>query len=553
MASGARHYGVTILARLSGPLSKPPVRLALALAAGALLALAAAGCGGGSKSATSATSHRSPFESIFGADVALRTNPTGTLDLLRSLGVTRVKVMLPWSHVAPAAQASSPPAGFRATDPAAYPTSGWAPYDAIMRAAHTRGVGVDLTVVQPAPQWATGAGAPSGPSGIWKPSATAFGAFMRAVGTRYSGHYKPAGGGSPLPRVDFWGVWNEPNYGQDLAPQAIGSTIEIAPRLYRGLLDAAYASLQATGHGQDTILIGDIAPRGITVGDAPGNFSGMVPLRFVRALYCVGSHLTPLRGSAATLRGCPATAAASRAFPAQHPVLFRASGFAVHPYPQGRTPPNLPNSFEPDYADLGALVNLEHLLDRVLTGYGSSKRFDLWSTEFGYKTDPPYASGLPLSTAALYLNWSEYISWSNPRIRSYDQYLITDPAPNSGSSFDTGLEYASGAPKPTLAAFRLPLFLPRAHAGRGHAIEVWGCIRPAPYAQRDTGSQQTAQVEFARTPAGPFTVLDHVPITDPDGYFDVQVKFPASGVVRLSWTPPHGPVQHSRMATVAIG
>jgi hypothetical protein len=29
-------------------------------------------------------------------------------------------------------------------------------------------------------------------------------------------------------------------------------------------------------------------------------------------------------------------------------------------------------------------------------------------------------------------------------------------------------------------------------------------------------------------------------ITDPRGYFDVQVKFPASGTVRLTWTYPVG-------------
>ena len=492
------------------------------------------------------------MESIFEADIALRYDPAGTLDVMRSLGVTRVKIMVPWRLIAPAPESSQPPADFRATDPAAYPAAGWSPFDAIIRDAQARHIGIDLTVTQPAPQWALGAGAPSKPVGVWKPSASAFGAFMRAVGTRYSGHFTPTGSSAPLPRVDFWGVWNEPNYGQDLAPQAIGSTIEIAPRLYRGMLDAAYAALQATGHGQDTIVIGDLAPRGITVGDAPGDFSGMVPLRFLRALYCVGPQLTPLTGAAAAARGCPATAAASRSFAASHPALFRASGVAVHPYPQGRTPPNQPNSFEPDYADLAALPNVEHLLDRVLSAYGVNRRLDLYSTEFGYKTNPPYSAGVDLATGGLYLNWSEYISWRDPRIRSYDQYLLADPAATN-SSFDTGLEFASGAPKPTLDAFRLPLFLPYAQAGKGQPTEVWGCVRPAPYARRDTGHTQFGQIEFSRSRNGPFTVLDRVPIPAQGCYFDVHVTFPASGVVRLSWTPPHGPAEHSRLAAETIG
>ena len=29
--------------------------------------------------------------------------------------------------------------------------------------------------------------------------------------------------------------------------------------------------------------------------------------------------------------------------------------------------------------------------------------------------------------AASYLNWAEYLTWRDPRIRSYDQYLLIDP------------------------------------------------------------------------------------------------------------------------------
>jgi hypothetical protein len=463
---------------------------------------------------------------------------------------------MPWGTVAPDPDSSRAPAGFHASDPGAYPAAGWAAFDAIVRDAKARGVAVDLTIGQPAPQWATAQGSPPGPPGVWKPSATAFGAFMRAVGTRYSGHYRVAGSSSPLPRVAFWGIWNEPNYGQDLAPQAIGSRVELSPNLYRGLLDASYTALKATGHGSDTIVIGELAPRGITVGDQPGNFSGMVPLRFVRALYCADSSFQLYRGAAAAQRGCPTTAAASKAFAAQHPILFHAAGFSVHPYPQGQLPPNVPTAIEPDYADLPALPNLEHTLDRLQGLYGSSTRFDLYPTEFGYQTDPPekIARAVSASTAAVYLNWAEYISWRDPRIRSYDQYLLSDPVTaNALGGFATGLELADGTKKPTYDAYRMPLFLPQAHAAKGTAIEVWGCVRPAPYARSDSGQAQTAQIEFATSPAGPFQVLSRVPITDPQGYFDVHVAFPRSGVVRIAFTPPHGAEIHSRSAPISIG
>jgi hypothetical protein len=540
---------------LPGPLRKPIPRSLFALAACALLTLAGAGCGSSSPAPAPGT-HRPPLESIFEADLALRTNPAATLDALRTLGVSRVKVFMPWRTVAPNPTSAKAPSGFRASDPAAYPPAGWATFDTILRDAKARGMDIDLTIGEPAPQWATGPGSPPGPAGVWKPSAADFGAFMRAVGTRYSGTYRAPGTSSPLPRVDFWGIWNEPNYGQDLAPQAIGSTVELSPNLYRGLLDTSFAALKATGHASDTIVIGELAPRGITVGDQPGNFSGMVPLRFVRALYCADSSFRVYRGNAATERGCPTTAAASKAFPTQHPILFDASGFSVHPYPQGQLPPNVPTTVEPDYADLPALPNLERTLDRLQGLYGSSKRFALYSTEFGYQTNPPekIARAVNTSTASLYLNWAEYISWRDPRIRSYDQYLLSDPVTaNALGGFATGLELADQTPKPTYDAYRMPLYLPSSHAAKGKAVEVWGCVRPAPYARRDSGRQQTARVEFAATAAGPFRVLQRVPITDPQGYFDVRIAFPGSGVVRIGFTPSHGPAIHSRVAAVSIG
>ena len=137
---------------------------------------------------------RPPLESIFEADLALRTNPAATLDALRTLGVSRVKVFMPWRTVAPdPTSAKAPAAAFVPSDPGAYPPAGWAPFDTILRDAKARGMAIDLTVGQPAPDWATAHGSPPGPAGVWKPSAADFGAFMRAVGTRYSGTYRAAG------------------------------------------------------------------------------------------------------------------------------------------------------------------------------------------------------------------------------------------------------------------------------------------------------------------------------------------------------------------------
>jgi hypothetical protein len=499
---------------------------------------------------TPSPASRPSLETIFEADAQLHSAPAATLDRLRRLGVARVKLYVPWTEVAPGPSASARPAGFDAADPAAYPAANWSYYDTVVRDATARGIGIDLTVGAPVPRWATGPGEPSaGPPGVWKPSPAEYGRFIHALAVRYGGRYAPPGAPSPLPRVDFWAIWNEPNYGPQLAPQAIDhSTIEVSPALYRGLVNAAWSTLQQTGHAHDTILIGELAPRGITTGDNPGNFSGMVPLRFVRALYCLDASLRPLRGTAATERQCPASASGSSAFARENSALFQAGGFAVHPYPQGALAPDVVTPGEPDFADLAALVRLEHVLDTAQRDYGSSKRLDLYSTEFGYKTNPPFVAGVPIAQAPLYLNWAEYLSWRNPRIRSYDQYQLTDPPPTGHSQFDTGLEFSNGSPKPTLAAFRLPIYLPATRASAGTPLAVWGCVRPARYASLP----QRVRIELRPRGSTAFKVIDTVSVSDRDGYLLADVRFPSSGAVRLAWSYPHGPTIHSREVAITI-
>ncbi|MDQ6608018.1 MAG: hypothetical protein M3Z06_15920, partial [Actinomycetota bacterium] len=274
---------------------------------GILAAVLLAGCGSSHPALRLHHRARSDLESIIEADPQMTANPAAALDAIKRLGVARVRVDVRWSTLAPSPDARTPPAGFHGADPAAYSAAAWSVWDQIVQDAKARGVGLDISLVGPAPVWAQRPGEPPhGVVGVWKPEPRLFGAFVHAFAERYSGRYRPPGASAPLPRVSFWSIWNEPNYGQNLAPQAIRhSTIEVAPGLYRKLLDAAWSALGATGHGPDTILIGETAPRGLTIGDQPGNFSGMVPLRFLRALYCVGATLRPLLGAAATERGCP--------------------------------------------------------------------------------------------------------------------------------------------------------------------------------------------------------------------------------------------------------
>ena len=468
-----------------------------------------------------------------------------TLRTLSSLGVRRLRITVTWDALAPDANSSQMPMGFDGANPADYPQAAWSPFDAIVQAAARYGFGVDFNLTGGAPLWAVPRGASPGMAHVWQPSAAAFGAFVQAVGLRYSGSYVPPGRSAPLPRVDYWSIWNEPNVGSSsLSPQTV-SGVEVGPRLYRGLLDAAYSALEATGHTHDTILIGELASTGHP---DPGAGLGMPPLRFVRALYCVDSDYRELRGAAAAARGCPTTAAGSAQFRAQNPALFEATGWSHHPY-HIDIAPNVPSPpSEPGWVTLADLSKLENELDRVQRVYGSDKRFPIYLTEYGLETNPPLqVFDLTPADQAVYLNEAEYMAWRDPRVRTSSQYLLVDAPPGGGSpvsSFASGLEFADGRAKPAYAAYRLPIWMPSVRARHGRTLEVWGCVRPAK--------------RYPHTEVGPVLIqlngriIRSVEINNPGGYVDVRMTFPGSGSVRLAWTYPHGTTIYSRAVTVDI-
>jgi hypothetical protein len=523
-----------------------------AVAAVALTAVLSA-CGSSSPPLPPLQPNRLGPEAMFTPANELMISPEQTkqtLDELKKLGIDTIHVYMHWADLAPDPTSRTKPS-FDATDPAAYPAASWAPYDTIVRDVKTEGMGLILDLVPPPPDWASAPGAPHpAKQPEWRPSASEYGQFVDAVGTRYSGHYVPPGGSAPLPRVSQWSIWNEPNLGIELAPEVENHTqIEVSGALYRGLVDSAWKALHATGHGQDTILIGELAPAGVSSG--VGLFNNMPPLRFLRALYCVDSSYRLLKGTAAQERGCPTTSAASKQFPDQNPGLFHATGVADHPYTFPGLPPNQAPPDEPDYAEMAELPKLERTLDTLQRVYGSDTQFPIYSTEYGYQTTPPApgAGTVSPTTAAEYLNWSEYITWKDPRIRSYDQYLLADPP---SGVFATGLEYANGTQKPGYPAFRMPIFMPVTATQKGKPLEVWGCVRPARYAQLATHRTQQARIQFQPASGGAYKTVSTVTITDRYGYFDVLQKFPGSGTVRTAWSYPHGPEVFSRAVKITL-
>jgi hypothetical protein len=485
-------------------------------------------------------------------DPRILSDPAGYLSRFRALGASTVRVILVWDFVAPHPRSQQIPTGFDPSDPAAYPATGWAPYDQIVRDAQSDGMTVDLTVSGGAPRWAEGSGIP--PQGVspyyaWEPNARLFGGFVHAAAERYDGSFTPAGAVAPLPAVHFWTLWNEPNFGQDLAPQAIdGSTVSVAPMMYRSLLDAGWSALQQTGHGGDTIIIGGFAAQGLSHRPTrrhpqglPGDYAQTKPLLFIRTLYCLDSSYRPLRGRYALARGCPATASGSRSFRAANPGLFAATGVADHPYSGGESPRGTGRP-DPNTAAFPHLGRLERVLDRVNRAYGSPTRYPLYSDEFGYITRPPQTTPMvSAAVAAYYLNWTEYLSWRSPRIASYAQYLLDDPRVSGGKAgFASGLFSSANRPKATYYAYRLPVYMPRTSLRPNAAAEVWGDVRPAYFMSLDTGQPQSVAIQLQAHGRGPYRTIRTVTVTSPEGYFDVPVGFPVGGNVRLAYAYPAG-------------
>jgi hypothetical protein len=511
--------------------------------------------------------------SIMEDDPLVLSQPQATLQRMRDLGVGVVRLSLRWDQIAPDPGSTKAPEHFDASDPAAYSAASWARYDNVAKDAAQLGMRLDLDITGGVPRWAE-AGKPPRTRGFqdvdWQPSAADFEAFVKAVGERYGGDYDPTidrlstEDPNDLPRVSIWSIWNEPNYGQTLSPQGRLGDLSVpnSPRIYRGLLAAGWTALQQTGHRSATILIGESGPRGER---DFGEFGPMRPIAFVQSLYCLSSSYRPLRGRLAELEGCPTSASGTRAFRSRNPALFTASAFADHPYPYAGigkplkpTPPTVEPFNNPGYGSLADIGQLERALDRALRSYGSRRHYQIWDTEFGYITSPPKPAVdrttrpptyyVSQQTAAYYDNWAEYISYRNPRIASFDQYLLKDSVKPTRASdwgaFASGLIGYGGAAKGDYAAWRMPLYLPSTRTRPGHALLVWGEVRPADYAFADLGSGGAGYVEiqFAAGRHGRFATVASVRIANPHGYFTTHVRFIRSGRVRLAWTyPPSDP------------
>jgi hypothetical protein len=497
------------------------------------LACVLAAIGAGSPAAHASTTQESIFmddnQLLYrGDDVADRT-----LRELKSLGVDRVRVSVPWASFTPGRENGIRPAGFRdATDVAQYEAATFDNWDHLVRVARKEGIAVLFNVTGPAPRWAAGRLNGRYVGGRFRPNAAAFGEFVRMLGKRYGGNHSDENQGrAALPRVDAWSIWNEPNQAGHLQPQWVRTKrkrwVPAAPRIYRDLVRAAGAGLNATGHASDTILIGETAPIGQ---HGKGTKRSIRPVPFLASLFCIRhSTLRPLWGRAARDVGCDF----------HRRGALPGSGFAHHPYGVVSAPDR------PDPNPLNVRLADSPRLTRLLDGAAASKRLrrgmPIWYTEFGYQTNPPdpTARGIGLDLQALWIAQAERMSWADPRIMGLTQFLLRDDDPweqfPEGNparwrTYQSGIRFADGRPKPAYDAYRLPLVGP-AQAPAGRPLRLWGMVRPG---------QAGQQIRLQFAPDGCWSFADvGAPFTvgDPRGYFEVDVNPTGSGTYRFTWPP----------------
>ena len=329
-----------------------------------------------------------------------------------------------------------------------------------------------------------------------------FEAFARAVATRYSGNYDPGtekldpGNPTDLPRVSFWSVWNEPDYGPGLAPQGVPGHLKVenSPRMYRNLVDSG-VERAAGGPATDPTTRSLWASWRRAGALNWGVFSGMKPLIFLRALYCVDSQLpSAARRRGRRIRGCPdergrprggsapRTRACSR--PAASPTTRTCAGIR----PTQRAVPR------PELHVLGEIGNLTRALDRLQRVYGSHKRFPIYNTEFGYITTPAQArhheerrgsSRPPPPTTSTGPSTSRWQQPAHPLVLAVP--ALRPAAPRGPDRLrrlrQRAADIRNARPKATYAAWRLPLYLPvttarRGTQPRGLGMRAPGALRP---------------------------------------------------------------------------
>ncbi len=430
-------------------------------------------------------------------DQALLGMPQASVDAtlahMRALGATQLRVSAFWRDIAPAPTSTAKPAGFDAANPND-PAYNWATLDRVVGSAAAHGLKVLVSISTPIPYWASSD--PAKQNDVWEPKPAEFAAFAGAVAARYAG------------TAGSFALLNEPNQGAWLQPQSVAGK-PVSPHLFRALTQAGYAAVRAAAPGA-TVLVGELAPSGR---NDPGVTRPIRPLLFLRVAACRTAGYRAVRSG--RCKGFK-------------PIPLDALGH--HPYSIFQSP--FTRSHYHDDAAIGDWRRLEQTIDALVRVKALHPRrrgkVPIYYTEFGYQTNPPdpYA-GVSLAKQSRWLQDAAYVAWATPRVKTLNQFRITDGAINGTGplafrEFQSGLYFADGRPKPSAATFSNPIVV--RPSGRSRLL-VWGQTR---------GGSHVVLVERRAPGKRAFTRLGQRR-TSALGYFTLRVPRRA-GSYRFRWS-----------------
>jgi len=495
----------------------------LAIALAALLPAAAPAARTPSASASAKAKTPPPIsgrglETIVQDDGLLLYRPAAEVEAavarMKQLGIDSVRITASWSSLTRAPESDVKPAGFDGSDPAAYEQARWQSLDSAIRAIRGAGLKALIDIGFWAPPWATSD--PPGPRARADIDPQEYAAFAKAVVLRYSGAFAPpappppppapseddsvikdllqplvpfplpplplplpqaagararaaqtgaVGPSEPLPKVDSFALWNEPNHQGLLLPQwKADKRTPASPAVYRAMLRAGYAAVKQARRSA-SVLIGNTSSTGGVRGVGP-----VAPLEFLRELACVDAQLKPRRTSeCANFTRLPG------------------DGWAHHPYSQNERPSRVSQPRK-EAGDLrmADLPQLASTLDRLVKmGRIAAANRNIYLTEFGYETKGiPGRPRVDERQQARWMTWAEYLADRVPTVRSFAQFLLRDQPPASDrvsqsdkrpyGEYSTGLLHVDGSDKVVAQSFLAGLFAQLQPRGR---VLLYGRLR----------------------------------------------------------------------------
>jgi hypothetical protein len=354
-------------------------------------------------------------------------DPLNAFNTLRSLKTQVLRVNLYWGGTKWAVANSSRPAD--PTDPGdtAY---NWALYDRLVKYAHDYNIQVVFSILF-TPKWANGGKAKNVAPKNFKDLEN----FAYAAAERYSGLWIPPTwqqnpslgiGSTPLPKVNMWTAWNEPNNPVFLSPQykRVGKSWRVESAFnYAKICNAVMAGVHSPYLGplpDEHVACGVTDPKG---NDAPRSSRASVdPLTFLSQSHRFG--------------------------------MKNFDVYAHHPYADRgiEKPSYVPKGAQKRRIQMG---NINTLLKMISQYYGPKH---LWITEYGYQTNPPKKGifGISWKLQSSYMAQAYALARKNPRIDMMLWFMVRDD-PNTRTGWQSGLETVGNKKKPSWSTFvRLP-------------------------------------------------------------------------------------------------